>query len=136
AGDRTHARLEQIDHAVEATIKQIENVSGNVKSAAPRPVREVSGIAAGISAMVATLVRGRHKRSVDSAKCSYRGGPYVDGLTSHKHRQPNPIPSNFWLQIEELAGLSRAAPDAALLRRGKGCSGSSKNGHRRDSLLT
>src|ERR1035438_2933480 len=68
--------------------------------------------------MVATSVRGRHKRSVDSAKCSYRGGPYVDGLTSHKHRQPNPIPSNFRLQIEEFAGLSRAAPDAALLRRG------------------
>src|SRR5450759_2186464 len=89
-----------------------------------RPVREVSGIAAGISAMVATLVRGRHKSSVDSApprtrKCSYRAGPYVDGLTSHKHRQPNPIPSNFRLQIEEFAGLSRAAPDAALLRRGQ-----------------
>ena len=67
AGDRTHARLEQIDHAVEATIKQIENVSGTVKSAVLRPVREVSGIAAGISAMVATLGRGRHKSSVDSA---------------------------------------------------------------------
>src|ERR1035437_10313920 len=66
-GDRTHARLEQIDHAVEATIKQIENVSGTVKSAVLRPVREVSGIAAGISAMVATLGRGRHKSSVDSA---------------------------------------------------------------------
>ena len=65
AGNRTHARLEQIDHAVEATIKQIEN--GTVKSAVLRPVREVSGIAAGISAMVATLVRGRHKSSVDSA---------------------------------------------------------------------
>ena len=67
AGDRTHARLEQIDHAVEATIKQIENVSGTVKSAVLRPVREVSGIAAGISAMVATLMRGRRKHSVDSA---------------------------------------------------------------------
>src|ERR1035437_7946081 len=64
---RPHARLEQIDHAVEATIKQIENVSGTVKSAVLRPVREVSGIAAGISAMVATLGRGRHKSSVDSA---------------------------------------------------------------------
>src|ERR1022692_1965691 len=67
AGDRTHARLEQIDHAVEATIKQSENVSGTVKSAVLRPVREVSGIAAGISAMVATLMRGRRKHSVDSA---------------------------------------------------------------------
>jgi len=67
AGDRTHAHLEQIDHAVEATIKQIENVSGTVKSAVLRPVREVNGIAAGISAMVSTLVRGRRKNSVDSA---------------------------------------------------------------------
>ena len=34
----------------------------------------------------------------------------------------------------EFGGLSRAAPDAALLRRGQGCPRSSKNGHRRDSL--
>src|SRR5688572_33440519 len=34
---------------------------------------------------------------------------------------------------EEFAGLSRAAPDAAVLWRGQGCSGSSKNGHRRES---
>jgi hypothetical protein len=45
----------------------MENASGTVKSAVLRPVREVSGIDAGISAMVATLVRGRHKSSVDSA---------------------------------------------------------------------
>src|ERR1039457_7128125 len=45
-------KKEQIDHAVEATITQIENVSGTVKSAVLRPVREVSGIAAGIAAMV------------------------------------------------------------------------------------
>ena len=64
---RTHARLEQIDHAVEATVKQIENVSGTVKSAVLRPVREVDGIAAGISAKVSTLGRGRRKSSVDSA---------------------------------------------------------------------
>jgi hypothetical protein len=67
ANDRTHARLEQIDHAVEVTVKQIENVSGTVKSFVLRPVREVNGIAAGISAMVSTLVRGRRKNSVDSA---------------------------------------------------------------------
>jgi hypothetical protein len=30
-------------------------------------------------------------------------------------------------------GLSRTAPDAALLRRGQGCSRSSRNGHRQDS---
>ena len=59
--------LEEIDHAVEVTVKQIENVSGTVKSAVLRPVREISSIAAGISAMVAALAGGRHKSSVDSA---------------------------------------------------------------------
>jgi phage-related protein len=66
AGDRAHARLEQVDHAVESTVNQIENVSDTMKSAVMRPVREVNGIAAGISAAVSTLVRG-HKSSVDSA---------------------------------------------------------------------
>jgi hypothetical protein len=67
AGDRARARLEQINHDVESTVKQIEHVSETVKSAVLRPVREVNGIAAGISAAVATLVRGQHKSSVDSA---------------------------------------------------------------------
>ena len=67
AGDRTRVRLEQIDHAVDATVDQIESVSVAVKSAVMRPVREVNGIAAGISAAVSTLVRGQHKSSVDSA---------------------------------------------------------------------
>jgi methyl-accepting chemotaxis protein len=66
AGDRARARLEQIDNSVDSTVQQIEHVSGAVKSAVLRPVREVNGIAAGISAAVSTLVRG-HKSSVDSA---------------------------------------------------------------------
>jgi methyl-accepting chemotaxis protein len=66
AGDRARARLEQVDQTVESTVQQIENVSGAVKSAVLRPVREVNGLAAGISAAVSTLVRG-HKSSVDSA---------------------------------------------------------------------
>jgi ABC-type transporter Mla subunit MlaD len=67
AGDRARARLEQIDHSVTATVEQIENVSGAVKSAVLRPVREVNGIAAGISAAVSTLMHGQHKSRVDSA---------------------------------------------------------------------
>ena len=67
AGDRVRVRLEQVDHAVETTVNQIENVSGAVKNAVLRPVREVNGIAAGISAAVSTLVHGQHKSSVDSA---------------------------------------------------------------------
>ena len=67
AGDRARIRLEQIDHAVESTVNQIENASGVVKSAVLRPVREVNGLAAGISAAVSTIVRGSRKSSVDSA---------------------------------------------------------------------
>ena len=67
AGDRARVRLEQIDHAVDATVNQIENASSAVKSAVLRPVREVNGIAAGISAAVSTMVRGQRKSSVDSA---------------------------------------------------------------------
>ena len=67
AGDRTRMRLEQIDHAVESTVEQVERVSGAVKQAVMRPVREVNGLAAGISAVVSTLVRGGRKSSVDSA---------------------------------------------------------------------
>jgi hypothetical protein len=61
AGDRAHARMEEIDHAVDATGNRIENVSGTVKSAVLRPFREVKGIAASISAAVSTLVRAEHK---------------------------------------------------------------------------
>ena len=67
AGDRARARLEQVDQSVENTVQQIENVSGAVKSAVLRPVREVNGIAAGISAAVSTMVRGQRRSSVDSA---------------------------------------------------------------------
>jgi ABC-type transporter Mla subunit MlaD len=67
AGDRARTRLEQVDRAVETSVNQIENVSGAVKSAVLRPVREVNGIAAGISAAVSTMVRGHRNRSVDSA---------------------------------------------------------------------
>jgi len=67
AGDKARARLDQIDHSVEATIEQVEHVSGAMKRAVMKPVREVNGLAAGISAAVGTLVRGQRKSSVDSA---------------------------------------------------------------------
>src|SRR5436853_189314 len=67
AGDKARARLEQIDHSVETTIEQVEQVSGAMKRAVMKPVREVNGLAAGISAAVGTLVRGHRRSSVDSA---------------------------------------------------------------------
>jgi uncharacterized protein YoxC len=64
AGDRAKRRLEQIDHSVDATIKQVEQVGGAMKRAVTHPVRKVNGVAAGISAAVSSLVQ--RKSSVDS----------------------------------------------------------------------
>ena len=67
AGEVARNRIQQIDHAVESTVDQVEHVGDSVKSAVLRPVREVNGLAAGISAAVATLVRGQRTRGVDAA---------------------------------------------------------------------
>jgi len=67
AGERARQRLEQIDNTVEATVEQVEQVGDAVKRTVLRPVREVNGIAAGISAAMATLVNKPRKSSVDSA---------------------------------------------------------------------
>ncbi len=66
AGERTRARIEQIDHSLDGAIEQVSNAGDAVKSAAKRPVREVSGVAAGVAAVISTLVRGR-KYPVDHA---------------------------------------------------------------------
>jgi uncharacterized protein Yka (UPF0111/DUF47 family) len=66
AGDRARTRLEQIDQSVDSTVEHVEQVGDAMKRAVLRPVREVNGIAAGISAVLSTLVRGR-KSSVDHA---------------------------------------------------------------------
>ena len=68
AGDVARNRIEQIDHAVTSTVDQVEHVGETVKTAVMRPVREVNGLAAGISAAVSTLVRGQQRKSsVDAA---------------------------------------------------------------------
>jgi methyl-accepting chemotaxis protein len=67
ASDRARTRLEQIDRTVDQTVEQVEHISETVKSAAMRPVREVSGLANGISAAVSTLVHGSRRSSVDHA---------------------------------------------------------------------
>jgi methyl-accepting chemotaxis protein len=74
AGERAQNRMAQIDHAVESTVGQIEHVGDTVKHAGDsvkrsvlKPVKEVNGLAAGISAAVSTLVHGSRRSSVDSA---------------------------------------------------------------------
>jgi len=59
AGDRARARLAQIDDTVTETVEQVGEMGGALKRAAMRPVREVNSVAAGISAAVSTLVKGR-----------------------------------------------------------------------------
>ena len=66
AAERARMRLEQIDHSVESTVGQVEQMGETMRRAVTRPVREVNGLAAGISAAVSTLVHVR-KSSVDSA---------------------------------------------------------------------
>ena len=67
AGDRARTRLEQIDQAVDSTVEQVGQVGDAMKRAVLRPVREANGLAAGISAAVATLVHHSRKPSVDQA---------------------------------------------------------------------
>jgi len=67
ASQKARTRLEQIDRTVESTVEQVEHAGDTMKKAVMRPVREVNGIAAGISAAVSTLVKGPRKSPVDSA---------------------------------------------------------------------
>jgi len=66
ASGRARVRLEQIDQTVDSTVEQVGQVGDKMKRAVMRPVREVNGIAAGISAAVSSLMKGR-KSSVDAA---------------------------------------------------------------------
>jgi uncharacterized protein YoxC len=65
--DRARERIDQIDRSVDNTVEQVEQVGEAVKKAALRPVREVNGLAAGISAAFSTLVHGTRRSSVDHA---------------------------------------------------------------------
>lgn len=65
--ERARTRIEQIDRSVDNTVEQVEHIGESVKQAALRPVREVNGIANGISAAVSTLVRGSRRSSVNDA---------------------------------------------------------------------
>ena len=67
AGSRAKERLEQIDNSVDNTVEHLEQAGDVMKRAVMRPVREVNGLAAGISAAVSTLVHGSRKSSVASA---------------------------------------------------------------------
>ena len=63
--ERTRTRLDQIDNTVESTVAEIEHVGDKVKFAVTKPVKEAKGLAAGITAAVATLVHGSIQKQND-----------------------------------------------------------------------
>ena len=54
--ERTRTCLDQIDNTVESAVAEIEHVGDTVKFGVMKPVKEAKGLAAGITAAVATLV--------------------------------------------------------------------------------
>jgi ABC-type transporter Mla subunit MlaD len=67
ASDRAQNRLEQIDRTLENTVGQVEHAGEAMKRAVTGPMRGINGLAAGISAAVATLVNRPKRPSVDEA---------------------------------------------------------------------
>jgi hypothetical protein len=67
AAGRARVRIAQIDETVDETVQHVEDVSGAVKGAVLRPVREANGLLAGLKAAVATYVQGGRRSSVDHA---------------------------------------------------------------------
>jgi ElaB/YqjD/DUF883 family membrane-anchored ribosome-binding protein len=67
SADRAKARLAQIDRTVDETVDQVEQVSGAVKSAVLKPVKEVNGLMAGMKAAISTFAAGNRRPSVDHA---------------------------------------------------------------------
>jgi len=69
------ARLQQIDSAVDSAVARVEHVGDAVKNAASKPVKEVNGLAAGISAAVSTLVHGSRPADADPGQASCDSEP-------------------------------------------------------------
>jgi ABC-type transporter Mla subunit MlaD len=67
ASERARSRLKQIDHTVESTVEQVEHVSDTFRRAVMKPVKEINGLAAGISAAVSTLMYGFENRKHSKA---------------------------------------------------------------------
>ena len=62
--DRTKAQVARVDAAMDETVGQVQNAGTNLRAAALKPVREASGVLAGVKAAVATLAQGR-RTSID-----------------------------------------------------------------------
>jgi methyl-accepting chemotaxis protein len=62
--DRTKAQVARVDAAVDETVDQVHHAGDNVKAAVMKPVREASGVIAGIRAAVTSYSHGR-RPSID-----------------------------------------------------------------------
>jgi methyl-accepting chemotaxis protein len=57
--DRARAQVARVDAAVDDTVEQVHHAGANLKEAALKPVREASGVIAGVKAAVSTYAAGR-----------------------------------------------------------------------------
>jgi F0F1-type ATP synthase membrane subunit b/b' len=57
--DRAKAQVARVDAAVDDTVDQVHNAGNHLKAAALKPVREASGVLAGVKAAVSTYAQGR-----------------------------------------------------------------------------
>ncbi|MGC9947305.1 MAG: hypothetical protein ABSF64_13125 [Bryobacteraceae bacterium] len=67
ASGRAKARIAQIDETVDHTVEQVEHASEAVKSAVLKPVKEVTGIVAGVKAALSTYAQGGNRNSPEHA---------------------------------------------------------------------
>jgi methyl-accepting chemotaxis protein len=57
--ERATAQVAKVDAVVEDTVDQVHHVGANLKDAALKPVREASGVIAGVRAAVSSYAQGR-----------------------------------------------------------------------------
>ena len=57
--DRTKAQVARVDAALDETVDQVHHAGDNVRTAVMKPVREASGVIAGIRAAVTSYAQGR-----------------------------------------------------------------------------
>jgi methyl-accepting chemotaxis protein len=57
--DRTKAQVARVDAAVDDTVEHVQHAGTHVREAVLKPVREASGVVAGVKAAVSTYAQGR-----------------------------------------------------------------------------
>jgi len=57
--NRAKLQVAKVDAAVDDTVDQVQNAGANLKEAALKPVREATGVLAGLKAAVSTYAQGR-----------------------------------------------------------------------------